>query len=502
MALKNAGRTPIACSNCAKTKTKCDKKFPCSRCAARKLPCNIRNPRRPHKAVPVAPANGQPSALADQSSSGSSHSDNSSTSVSPPTNVGVSPPILNNIMPREGDTNSLPGQSPPRDLPSAMQAGSPPIQGDFAQMTPLSGFTDFREISDRGGQQYMMDWNSLAGLPLGYDSGRSDMLSPPSAEPNGLVVGDVCGTSSFIQSIEALSSSPMQTRGEPAFTNSDLGSPLIYPGHAMGSVAMDSMSVVQEIEVIITAQEGWPAFRCNPPAPSSTCPRTAKFHLERLEHILSSHEAWDTWDAALGDANFVNNDGISVAQFAPSTRDKVLAITQSFLHKALEIHRVDHGSPGNYGSPGSSNSRFIILPPPNVLEDFLRAYVNTFEHYYTLVPAGELNANELMMQLGNDKAASLLILLMIAQGAMVIPNTQSRYLTGGLAEACRISLFDLIEKDILLSADPTVLRCALLFTIQAGWSGDKWHMDIAMGQRGMYIAVSISCSLTSGEKVG
>jgi hypothetical protein len=395
------------------------------------------------------------------------------------------------IMSREGGANSISGQSPPKDLPSAMQAGSPPIQGDFAQMTPLSGYTDFREISDRGEQQYMMDWNALAGLPIGYDnSGRSDLLSPPGAESSGLVNGDVCGTSSFIQSIEALSP-PMQTRREPAFTSSDLGSPLVYPGQTVGSVIMDGMSVVQEIEVIITAQEGWPAFRCNPPVPSSTCPRTAKFHLERLEHILSSHEAWDTWDAALGDANLANNDGISVSQFAPSTRDKVLAITQSFLHKALEIHRVDHGSPGNYGSPNSSNSRFIILPPPNVLEDFLRAYVNTFEHYYTLVPAGELNANELMMQLGNDKAASLLILLMIAQGAMVIPNTLARYLTGGLAEACRISLFDLIEKDILLSADPTVLRCALLFTIQAGWSGDKWHMDIAMGQRGMYIAVRI-----------
>ncbi|KAI9863913.1 MAG: hypothetical protein M1813_003565 [Trichoglossum hirsutum] len=404
---------------------------------------------------------------------------------------GVSPRMHNgvvNIRPREENTGSHSEQSPPKDHPSTIQANSPPIPNDFTQMTPLSGYNEFSDISDRDSQQYMMDWSTLSALPLGYDTGRSDILSPPGAESNSLVNGDVCGANSFIQSIEALSS-PMPPRTEPAFSNSDLGSPLMYSNGVVGSVIMDNMSVVPEIEVM-TAQEGWPAFRCNPPIPSSTCPRTAKFYLERLEHILSSYEAWDTWDVTLGDANFANNGEISIAQFAPGTRDKILAITQSFLHKALEIHRVDHhGTPGSYGSPSSSNSRFIILPPSNVLEDFLRSYVNTFERYYTLVSAGELNANELMMQLGNDKAASLLVLLMIAQGAMVIPNTQARHLTGGLAEACRISLFDIIEKDILLSADPTVLRCALLFTIQAAWSGDKWHMDIAMGQRGMYIAM-------------
>ena len=69
---------------------------------------------------------------------------------------------------------------------------------------------------------------------------------------------------------------------------------------------------------------------------------------------------------------------------------------------------------------------------------------------------------------------------------MNIPSTEARWLTGGLTEACRISLFDLIEQNIVLSGDPLVLHAALLFTEQAAWSGDKWQMDIAMGQRGMY----------------
>ncbi|KAK1020702.1 hypothetical protein LTR33_018788, partial [Friedmanniomyces endolithicus] len=78
---------------------------------------------------------------------------------------------------------------------------------------------------------------------------------------------------------------------------------------------------------------------------------------------------------------------------------------------------------------------------------------------------------------------------MIAQGSMNIPSKEARMLTGGLTEACRISLFDLIERNVIMSGDPIVLHSALLFTVQAAWSGDKWQMDIAMGQRGMYFAM-------------
>jgi hypothetical protein len=79
--------------------------------------------------------------------------------------------------------------------------------------------------------------------------------------------------------------------------------------------------------------------------------------------------------------------------------------------------------------------------------------------------------------------------MMIAQGAMNIPSVDARMLTGGLTEACRISLFDLIEKNIIMCGDMVVLHAALLFEVQAAWSGDKWQMDIAMGQRGMYLAM-------------
>merc|ERR1712072_1215323 len=197
------------------------------------------------------------------------------------------------------------------------------------------------------------------------------------------------------------------------------------------------------------------------------------------------------WSPAWDEQEFAGGDHLTVMQLHESTRDKLLAIIQSFLHKALEIHRENGpNSPSeSRHSPGShSGSNFVLLPPARVLEYFLRSYANCFERYYPLTSRGILDANELL-HCYYDRAASLLVLMMVAQGAMNIPSHEARMLTGGLTEACRISLFDLIERNVIMSGDPIVLHSALLFTVQAAWSGDKWQMDIAMGQRGMYFAM-------------
>lgn len=139
-------------------------------------------------------------------------------------------------------------------------------------------------------------------------------------------------------------------------------------------------------------------------------------------------------------------------QLHESTRDKLLAITQSFLHKALDIHRdiSSHYSPSSgCMAPGSncgSNIAITLSPPACVLEYFLRSYANCSERYYPLTSRGILNANELM-HCYNDRAARLLVLMMIAQGAANIPDSDARWLAGGLTEACCISRFDLIERE-------------------------------------------------------
>jgi hypothetical protein len=250
---------------------------------------------------------------------------------------------------------------------------------------------------------------------------------------------------------------------------------------------------VPEFEVVIAAEGAWNLARCNPPSIAGTCPRTAIVHLECLEQKSKHEGTWSSLEKYLEQVDWDASDLASVVPLTSRTRDKMVAITQSFLHKALEIHRGGLSYPkSGYSTPGDFN--FIVLPSAKILEYFLRSYVRSLSMYYPLVTAGRLDPNEMIQ---NNQASTLLVLLMIAQGAAAMPMAEARYLAAGLAETCRISLFDIVEKDVELSADPIALRAALLFIVLGVWSGDKWLMDIAMGQRGMYVSVSDESRLLS-----
>lgn len=243
-------------------------------------------------------------------------------------------------------------------------------------------------------------------------------------------------------------------------------------------------SMIPEFEVIIAAESAWPLARCNRPIFSGACPRTAIIHLENLEQYSRYENIWKTLDTNIDSSEIVYKDQISVVPFSSSTRERILTITQSFFNTALETHRGrikawDQGKP-------YSNFNFLVLPPTKVLAYFLRSYMRSLAPYYTLINRGSLDPNELML---NNQASIVLLLLMIATGATAVQTAEARCLTAGLTETCRISLFNIIEKDIELSADPVVLRCGLLFTILGAWSGDAWHMNIAMSQRGMYLSM-------------
>lgn len=398
---------------------------------------------------------------------------------------------------------SGPTHSDPNDVPISMQ-------------TPVSGmpaFDDFSRLnpdgSDISSPRFMLDWSQmpmpipfdgvvqpqmLISPDIGFDPNMTSMgPPPPPPQPDGMltIMPDMAnGVAPF--------PTPTETpKVEQQFSNLELNNRSTsmhsrhLSRHSRHSIA-SAGDVRGEMGPIVIAQDAWTVFRCTPPLPLTACPTTAKLNLERLEQTLRNHDGWSTWSPQWDEADFAGADHLTVMQLHESTRDKLLAITQSFLHKALDIHRsgVSHHSE-LYGhhSPGSdSSSNFVLLPPARVLEYFLRSYANCFERYYPLTSRGVLDANELM-HCYNERAASLLVLMMIAQGAMNIPSVEARMLTGGLTEACRISLFDLIEKNIHMCGDPIVLHAALLFVVQAAWSGDKWQMDIAMGQRGMYFAM-------------
>jgi|TARA_R110002003_G_scaffold1183_1_gene22535 hypothetical protein len=370
----------------------------------------------------------------------------------------------------------------------------------FMTSTPMSGYDDFvrtvRDQSDNGSSpQFLMDPWSAMSMGAEFDPMRIDpslMMSMNMDMSMGPPPDGILGMIPEMTPPQAFGpvQTPLQTpRMDESFSDLQIGSSasMFYPSNRHSSIADAG---IPDLGAIIAAQDGWTVFRCTPSIPSSSCPRTARLNLERLELSLRNHEGWSNWSPSWDESDFQQGGQIAVAKLQESTRDKLLAITQTFLHKALDIHKDGSNSSSSGESPGSitSGSNFVLLPPARVLEYFLRSYANSFERYYPTSARGVLDTNELMQNY-NDKASSLLILMMIAQGAMNIPSVEARWLTGGFTEACRISIFDLIEKNIIMAGDPIVLRAALLFTVQAAWSGDKWQMDIAMGQRGMYFAM-------------
>jgi hypothetical protein len=554
---KSAGRTPIACSNCAKTKTKCDKKFPCTRCAQRNLKCTLRPTRRASKGVQRMGGSMDGGAVSGDSSESSLVEALNASGGSSPAHEAQTQQQVSRASPQQAQRSqqdfAVPAQSQghsqspsvthsrnpsisqpvqpisdptPEERPLRMplshtppffdQSGSNPLlQGSsmlsplptpvtgmtgFVASTPMSGYDDFvrtvRDQSDNeSSPQFMMDpWNTMA-VGNDFDPMRIDpslMMSMNMDMTMGPPSDGILGMMPEMSPSQPFGpvQTPIQTsQMDESFSDLQIGSSasMFYPSNRHSSIADAG---VPDLAAIVAAQDGWTVFRCTPSIPSSSCPRTARTNLERLELSLRNHEGWSNWSPSWDEADFQQGGQVAVSKLGEATRDKLLAITQSFLHKALDIHKDGSSSASSGESPGSiaSGTNFVLLPPGRVLEFFLRSYANSFERYYPTCARGVLDANELMKNY-NDKASSLLILMMIAQGAMNIPSVEARWLTGGFTEACRISLFDLIEKNIIMAGDPIVLRAALLFTVQAAWSGDKWQMDIAMGQRGMYFAM-------------
>ena len=459
---KSAGRTPIACSNCAKTKTKCDKKFPCSRCAGRNLRCTLRPTRRSTKGaarigVPpegvVAVPPGVHTVTAEpgtQQGNSPSHQQQPPLKPASPKNVMTSSgpedkqaPLVVDGPPSQFFERPTSGPTPgPTTLSPPMQT---PVNGMF-QNTPLSGFDDFSRMhgdgSDDGSSpRFMLDWSQMS-MPMGYDGMvQPHMLMNPDMpfDPNVMPLGPPPAPSAdgmltimpdLANGVPSLIT-PIETpKVERAFSDLELnnGAQFHHQRH-ISRPSVDSVTgdIGGEMAAIITAQDGWTVFRCTPTMPSTICPKTAKLNLERLEQTLKNHEGWSRWSPQWDEADFAGGDHLTVMHLHESTRDKLLAIMQSFLHKALEIHREgasQHSPSSGHHSPGSSGvSNFVLLPPARVLEYFLRSYANSFERYYPLTSRGVLDANELM-HCYNDRAASLLVLMMIAQGAMNIASAR------------------------------------------------------------------------------
>lgn len=382
-------------------------------------------------------------------------------------------------------------QTPPEmTIPITPMMPNMPHMDNFIQMqgTPYDHEGDNQFLAMSSAHPGMLDFDSANIL--------TDFMSPPSAlmqDPTEqyLMQGKV--------GMQTPSHIPLPIHipdgGTPFPLRMDLESPhgaMQYrPPAGLSPSASSCTSGLQEPDAVLTAHHAWPFFQCNhvDKQYSFAPPKTAAIYLEGLAQTLRNQATWTAWTAQLDEStlDISTERKIATEQIVGWSREKLLAITQSFLHKALDIHKADRTAREDTpSSPDSSRDAFLMLPPPEVMQYFLRSYVVRYEPYYSSVPAGRLDPN-VFMQSHNSKAASLLILLMVASGASATATVEARYVASGLTEACRISLFDTIEKDVLQSREVLVLRSALLFTCLAAWSGDKWHMDVSVCHQALLI---------------
>lgn len=470
------GRTPIACLNCASAKTGCDKTVPCSRCAEKNLPCEARFARRQAKmgarsksmsnipqqnqTVPPMPPNEVPEASKQESE--------------PPI------PVIDNLLDPQ-----LQGVSQAEEYPipvlhiSGGSFGGSPHDTFHGMDTQMCLDNDML----RDDVNYDLSfWNQY---PPDLDMFPGNEMDTTMPVQSFMDIGHTSSSSSDVMASVSMDTSlSSHTRSTSIASHSERhGSQSLET--AIPTLMRDA--AVPEFEVVVAAESAWPLARCNRPIFLDNCPRTAIVHLENLEQHSKDASTWKLLDHNIASAEFDHRYEISVIPLKASSRDRILAITQGFLHTALETHRDGLQRWRQAASPGGGFN-FLVLPPSRVLEFFLRSYVKSLSPYFMLVHGGILDPNEVVL---NNQASTLLLLLAIAYGAAALPTAEARCLTAGLTETCRISLFNIIEKDVELSADPVVLRCALLFTMLGAWSGDAWHMNIAMGQRGMYLAVSL-----------
>jgi hypothetical protein len=410
-------------------------------------------------------------------------------------------PVLMNIdasVSRHGSPRKVPVSSEPSMTidPRVQQQDSPSKKNSptsshvspeaFSPHTKAAdGLDEFMQlggdfITQEANYQDMLVWNDY---PLDLDMYSNNVPMPRTdvSMPTFTELSDMSSAGS-----EHMSSSrgSIHTRSTSILSTNEFDPPA-----KPVDMTVSSPSEVPEFEVVIASEAAWPLARCNPLIYSGTCPRTAIVHLECLEQKSKNEGTWDALETYLEQVDWDAADLASVVPMTSRTRDRMLAITQTFLHKALEIHRSGAQNCGKAGYPNGGMCTFLVLPPSKILEFFLRSYVRSLAFFYSLVSTGCVDPNEMLQ---NNQASTLLVLLMIAQGASAVPTPEARALSAGLIETCRISLFDIIEKDVEMCADPTALRSALLFTLLGAWSGDKWLMDIAMGQRGMYISVGKS----------
>ena len=185
--------------------------------------------------------------------------------------------------------------------------------------------------------------------------------------------------------------------------------------------------------------------------------------LGKLVDLLARPEVWNGLNSYQSDA------AVAMSQDA---RDRIVATVQLLLHCALEA--------GCSTAPSSQGlfGHIVSLPPSHVLMHFIDTYavrIDRIQPYLGLPGSPTANIQE-VLQIDAVDVGMLLIILLIAHGAMLTDHHESHIFAHGLIEVCRVALNHALERRCI--SQPMIGGIALQLLTLCARSGNDSFISV------------------------
>ncbi|KAF5250380.1 hypothetical protein FANTH_4413 [Fusarium anthophilum] len=437
----DAGRSAIACANCARTKTKCDREHPCGRCRAKGLTCVSRRSRRgkagkASTTIVVAPDSSPSDSLGqgrDQSPVCDLVAD--SCHLASPTRAREHQPRQSRAAESVSSFQELGGQ--PGEAMRAVyhHAYRSPDADPIHRGTVNDGLREASIVDINMEMQLDLetrDWEEhnvdLGWLPQGY--------SPLPA-----------GTSWPVIHVDATT---------PTRQGSNDG---------------------QDGEAQIPNLEHWSICQCNP-RPQYSAKDMGKSSIIAMEQNFMHPGSWSDIIPDWRLKHFDPAECFTNVPLLASTREWMVVIVQKLMHVAMDVHDLT-------GTEFGPSRSYIRLPPTHALQNYLEIVLRNCEPFYPTLPARILDPYTLIDNESGPES-SLLLFLMLAFGSMIDPAPKARRFSTALMEVCRHSMRGVLELDPNATKSTLTAYQGFMFTLTGSFSGDKAHMNIATAHRHLY----------------
>lgn len=511
--------TAMACSSCAQTKTRCDRRIPCGRCYLRGIACVPRTPRRGPATISMSTALTAPSArvsldsvvvdtlMPDASPTPSQDANQQRKAEEEVSSPGSTRSASSGKTGGDEDEE----RSNPDGQISEEDMATIPLEFDTvaADAFDLGLFSMFDETESIGN----LDWMSLLDTPSLLEPEQHEILSSEQQCPEDGVWLTLEMSSNTVtlanaptgrtHSISFHGGAGIFTPSGPEMLSDNTAASVDNTNMWLNKVTSTSKAgdeAIGDADAVVDEHsrsdvDSWNICQCNPASRTTNSLRRGELVTRWTEEIDPPNTgtmSCGTWR----NNDFKAEKAIKRLDLSEITRERMLGTMQEIFRRALELYAL----PSNRQRDGAlrypRRSRrcsysLPLLPSTSTLHEYLEVFLTNFEPLHPVISKGTLDPNELVPNSTED-TSSLTFFLMIAYGMIRDTDVSRRRIAVGLLDACQISLMDLVERETQTPRPNVTFLSTSLCTFQAAFSGDKWLMDSSQGLRTMYLGVSLA----------